>query len=107
MNDRALKHVDSKKLFVFSGSVLCLGGRIADYPRSETSGKDRVEWFTQSPEYREVVSIDGEPVVFEWKIFPGHTTLQLLQEIQITMEEIFLHKKFEDRIIFMSMYNGH
>ena len=27
-----------------------------------------------------------EPVVFEWKNLPGHTTMQLLQEIQTMME---------------------
>ena len=50
--------------------------------------------------------IDGEPVVFEWKIFPGHTSLKLLQEVQNMMEKDNLQpESFKDRIILMSMYN--
>ena len=45
--------------------------------------------------------------MFEWKIFPGRTTLNHLQEVQnmIDKEANVLPKDFEDRIIFMSMYN--
>ena len=60
--------IDSKRKR-FSDSVLCLGGRIAEYPQSVVSWKDRIDWFMQSPQYRED-TIDGEPVVFEWKHFP-------------------------------------
>ena len=65
-----------------------------------------MEWFTKSPEYRELDCIDGEPVELEWENFPGHTTLQLLREIQTTMEENRIQpEQFEDRILFMPMYN--
>ena len=38
--------------------------------------------------------------MFVWKIFPGHTTLQLLLKIQRTMEEKhILLEQFEDQII--------
>ena len=58
------------------------------------------------PECREYDGVDGEPVVFEWKIFPGHTTLQLHQAVPRMMEEQNTQSdKFKDRIIFMSMYN--
>ena len=64
----------------------------------------KIEWFMKSPEYRGLRSIDGEPVKIEWKNFPGHTTLQLLREIQKIMEENRIQREqFEDRIIFMSM----
>ena len=43
--------------------------------------------------------IDGEPMEFVWKMFPGFTTLGILEEIQCEPEQ------FNDRIIFMSMYN--
>ena len=47
------------------------------------------------------------PFVFEWKIFLGHTTAQLLQEIQhLTENELRIQpQNLEDRIIFMSIYN--
>ena len=54
-------------------------------------------------EYRELDGIDGEPVELECSLFPGHTTLQLLREIQTTIAEKL--EQFKDRIIFMSMYS--
>ena len=104
LNDRAVK-LSTAKVFVFSDSVLCLD-KINECPRSINSWKDKTEWLTQCSEYRELDRIDGEPVVFEWKNFPGHTTLQLLWEIQRTMEEKkFLPEQSDDWIIFMSMFN--
>ena len=61
LNDKAIKP-STAKVYVFSDSVRCLGRRIAEYPRSVVSWKDRIVWFTQSPEYRELDNIDGEPV---------------------------------------------
>ena len=44
--------------------------------------------------------------MFEWKIFPGHTTLTQLQKVQNMMEKDNSQpESFKDRIIFMSMYN--
>ena len=40
--------------------------------------KEEIQCFIDPLEYRELHPIDGEPVVFEWKIFTGLTTLQLL-----------------------------
>ena len=37
--------------------------------------------------------------------FLGHPTLHLLREIQRTMEDKIQLEKFEDRIIFVPMYN--
>ena len=36
----------------------------------------------QSPQYRELDNIDGEPSRVQVKMLPGHTTLKLLQEVQ-------------------------
>ena len=50
--------------------------------------------------------IDGEPVEFEWKNFPGFTTLGILDEIQKMMTESKCEpEQFKGRIIFMPMYN--
>ena len=72
------------KVHVFSKSVLCVGGRIAEYPQSVNSWTYKIEWFTHTTPCREPDRTDGKPVVFEWKIFPGHTTLKLLREVQNT-----------------------
>ena len=43
---------------------------------------------------------------FEWTIFPGHTSFQVLREIQKTMKEENIEpEQFTDRIILMSMYH--
>ena len=40
------------------------------------------QWLTDTAQYRELDRTDGEPMEFEWNIFPGFTTLQILAEIQ-------------------------
>ena len=50
--------------------------------------------------------IDGEPLDFEWNIFPGFNTLQLTQEVKsllLGLDET--PENFSGRIIFMSMFN--
>ena len=45
-------------------------------------------------------------MAFEWEIYPGHTTLQLPDEVPLVMREMKCEPgMFKDRIIFMSMYN--
>ena len=42
---------------------------------------------------------------FEWNIFPGFTTLQLVKEVQKFMNKMSDPEQFQGRIIFMSMFN--
>ena len=42
---------------------------------------------------------------FEWNIFPGFTTLQLVDEVQKFMNKMSDPAHFQGRIIFMSMFN--
>ena len=50
--------------------------------------------------------IDGEPIEFDWHIFPRRTSLELLHKIQEYLESRNKHhEKFGDRNIFMSMFN--
>ena len=51
-------------------------------PQSIIAWEDRFTWFKSSPEYRALDRIDGEPMEFEWNIFPRFNTLQLSQEVQ-------------------------
>ena len=49
---------------------------------------------------------EGEPIDFEWKIFPGATALDILHEIQADLQgKHVTPENFSDRIIFMSMFN--
>ena len=61
--------LSTAKVYVFSDSVPCLGGRVAEYPQSVQSCKNRIELFSQNPQYRGLDNISGEQVVFEWEIF--------------------------------------
>ena len=38
-----------------------------------------------SKDGQELHRIDGEPLESEWNVFPGHSTSELLQEIQINL----------------------
>ena len=94
----------ANKVYVFSDSVLCLGN-IHEKPQSNTTCEQRLEWFKSTPENKTSDRIDGEPMEFEWSIFPGINTLQLGQEVQ----ELLLRLNetpgnFTGIIIFMSMY---
>ena len=42
---------------------------------------------------------------FEWNIFLGFTTLQLVNEVQEFMNKMGDPAQFQERIIFMSMFN--
>ena len=49
---------------------------------------------------------NGEPIAFEWKIFPGTTASELLRKIQKDLEgQRIRSESFSDRVIFMSMFN--
>ena len=69
------------KVYVFSDSVLCLE-KMNENPQSNLAWEDKLTWFKSSPEYRVLDKIDGEPMEFEWNIFPGFTTLQLCDKVQ-------------------------
>ena len=56
--------------------------------------------------FKDMNRIDGMPTEFEWKIFPGITTLGFLQKIQSPMRDLQCEPEhFNDRIICMSIYN--
>ena len=47
-----------------------------------------------------------QQIQFEWNIFPGFTSLQILQTIQGNLQELNIEpEKFTDRIILVSMFN--
>ena len=69
-------------------------------------GRTVLTWFKSSPEYRALDRIDGEPMEFEWNIFPGFTTLELCTKVQELLSRLSVTpEKFTGRIIFMSMFN--
>ena len=68
--------------------------------------RHNIKWYVESNHLKDLNRIDGKPTEFEWKIFPGLTTLSLLEEIQKLMKDLQCEpEQFNDRIIFMSRYN--
>ena len=104
VNDAAVISLSHAKVYVFSDSVLCLG-KVNQNPTSNTVWEEKLSWFKSSSEYRSLDTIDGGPMEFEWNIFQGFTTLQLISKLQEFMTEMSDPSKFKGRIIFMSMFN--
>ena len=65
-----------------------------------------MSWKDESePNIKYCLGIDGEPMEFEWNIFPGFSTLELVREVQKFMSNMREPEQFQGRIIFMSMFN--
>ena len=104
VNDEEVISLSHAKVHVFSDSVLCLG-KVNQNPTSNTVWEEQLGWFKDSPPYRTLDTIDGEPMEFEWNIFPGFTTLELVREVQKFVSKMGEPEQFQGRIIFMSMFN--
>ena len=81
IGDEEVISLSHAKVYVFSDSVLCLG-KMSENPQSNTVWEDKLTCFKSSSQYRASDTIDGEPLEFEWNIFPGFTTLQLCNKVQ-------------------------
>ena len=101
VNDKEVISLSRAKVYVFSDSVLCLG-KVNQNPASNTFWEEQLSWFKDSPQYRTLDTIDGEPMEFEWNIFP-FTTLQLINKVQEFMNNMGDPAQLQGRIIFMSM----
>ena len=53
----------------------------------------QIDVVKRSPEYRALDKIDGEPMEFEWNIFPGFTTLQLCSKVQELLSRLSVQQK--------------
>ena len=95
----------TQKVYVYSDSVLCLG-KIHENPQWNDAWEDRLAWFKSTPENKNFDRIDGEPMDFEWNIFPGFNTLQLSDEVKSLLLKLGeTPENFTGRILLMSMFN--
>ena len=100
--DKAFE-ITNAQTYVFADSVLCLGS-MRDEPVEAC--KNKIKWYLENRYLKDLNRIDGESMEFGWKIFPGFTTLGILEEIQTFMTELQCEpEQFKDRIIFILMYN--
>ena len=106
IGDEEVISLSHAKVYVFSDSVLCLG-KMYENPQSNTVWEDKLTWFKSSSQYRALDTIDGEPMEFEWNMFPGFTTLHLCNKVQEFLSRMSTEPEdFTGRIIFMSMFNS-
>ena len=105
IGDERVMNLQRTMVYVFSDCVLCLG-KMSENPQSYMAWEDRLTSFKSSPECRALDKIDGDPMKFEWNIFPGFTTLQLSHKVQELLSRLSVTpEKFTGRIIFVSMFN--
>ena len=104
VNDKEAIRISTAKVYVFSDSVLCLG-KMREFPQSNVEWENKLQWFQDSKQYREFDRIDGEPTEFEWNIFPGFNTFQILSGVQNLGDLNSKPEQFKGRIIFLSMYD--
>ena len=102
VNDEEVIRLSHVKDYVFSDSALCLG-KVNQNQKSNTVWEHQLSWFKDSSQYRTLDTIDGEPMEFEWNIFPGFTTLYV-DKIQEFMNKMSEPEQFQGRIVFMSMF---
>ena len=102
LRDRVVRIMTSKT-YVFSDSVLCLGG-ISREPVQ--AWKDKIKWYLETCYLKELDRTDGEQIELEQTILPRFTTVGILNEIQNMMAEFLCEpEQFKGRIIVMSMFN--
>ena len=105
IGDERVVNLQRTKVYVFSDSVLSLG-KILENPQSNDAQEQRLGWLKSSPKCRNFDRIDGEPMEFEWNIFPGFNTLQLSEEVKrLLLRSDETPENFTGRILFMSMFN--
>ena len=74
--------------------------------KSKSTFRSRFIIFQQSTESAEVSGIDGEAIEFEWNIFPGFTSIEILRHIHKDLNARHINPaQLERRILFMSMLN--
>ena len=79
---------------------------MSDHSQANRRWEGQVNEFQQSDSYTELFGVDGEPIEFEWHIFPGFLSYDILQRIQKVLQDQNIEpENFEDRVIFVSIFN--
>ena len=105
IDDERIINLQRAKVYVFSGSVLCLG-KLHQHPGANEAWQKRIEWITISQSYIDYDGINGEPTEFEWNIFTGFDTLQLYGTVKDLLSRLGESpENFTGRILCMLMFN--
>ena len=101
VNDEEVINLSQAKSLLFFQILYCV---LENSVSSLSQTKNRKpKWIgLRLTQYRELDGIDGEPMEFEWMIFPGFITLQILHEIKNLWKPWSCNaEQFQGRIIFM------
>ena len=100
IGDGRIINLQRTKVYVFSDYVLCLG-KIFENPEPDDAWEQRLGRMKSSQNYRNFDRIDGEPMDFEWNIFPGFNTLQLSEKVKNLLYRLGeTPENFTGRILF-------
>ena len=84
----------------------CVLGRCLTSQKPIQDGPVKWEEFKMSYAMAEFLGINGEAIEFEWNIFQGIPSLEILRRIQDDLSKKKIEpEQFTDRIIFMPMFN--
>ena len=100
LHDQVIKWTKAK-VHVYTDSVLCLG-KMQELSGANKKWTDQHREFQRCNDYRELIGIDGEPIEFEWNIFPGltrHRSKKILQDQKTDTEHL------EGRLNAKSMFS--
>ena len=84
MHSRACQY-STAEAYVFTDSVFCLG-KMGDNPVE--SWKKQIQWNSGDNYFSELNRIEGQLMEFGWEIFPGFSTVGILNQIQQMMGEL-------------------
>ena len=80
---KSLSDHQCQNLHLLRPSALC--GKDGDDPHA--AWKNKIKWYSENNHFKGLNRIDGIQTELEWYIFPGFTTLGILEEIQKVLEE--------------------
>ena len=69
------------RVHVFQDPVFCIGPGAGDEKRTSDTWKKTAEDVIQSNSKKNRDDIDGQPIEIEWHVFPGHTSVHMLQKL--------------------------
>ena len=74
--------VSRTRRFTYFQILYCALERWITTQTSNSAWEEKLSWFKSSSQYRTLDTIDGEPMEFKKKNFPGFTTLQFCNKVQ-------------------------
>ena len=100
---RSSDHMDEIKSTRLLRYFHIIGENVRAFKSESNMGKSSN---IQCNSHRELFRVDGKTIAFEWNIFTGPTSLEILQKFPKDLQEQNIEpENCEARIIFMSMFH--